>query len=572
MCVFNLKTKYFTNYKQMENKILDIVKMIEENPITKLTKPYQSKFINKIKDKFNTEEQQLFVASFYGYLNYKKDEFIIDFDNTFKWLKFASKQKAKELLLKYFIVDIDYKIIFIQKVENHSLGGRPSETILMTLNTFKKFCMKANTKKSSQIHDYMIKLEEILFEVIDEESSELRQQLDNKQFELEQTQNELKKEQDKKNLLLKRRFQNVKPNECVYYYKDDEHEKIGKSVNISEREIAYSNLNKTGKIIYFQNCLNCNLVEKVLHHIFDKYRTIRTEEWFSFPSEELVIQTIKSIIYIIDSQMENIDKFIPKLYELLNIKNFIPENHIIEIIKNDINLINPTDFDKFINECCELNKSNEYFCPKSELKQAHRVWSKCNNKNVISKLDTYLDNKFKSTTKFIDDIRRNLYLNVRLKPLEFNISDKNLDYEQFIKEECKIDYQYRISYTDFFHYFIDWKKKTDPYYKLQIKYRKEIQTNLEKIFAGGRVHISGGNKATHLYGLWGCGHSSTNFGLKNPDRTNKQVEQYNSKTNELIHTFDSLSIASRDLKISLSSLSNYCRFNTGTDNWIFKYK
>ena len=48
---------------------------------------------------------------------------------------------------------------------------------VMTVKTFKKMCMKANTSKSNEIHDYFIKLEEIIYELIDEETSELRHDL-----------------------------------------------------------------------------------------------------------------------------------------------------------------------------------------------------------------------------------------------------------------------------------------------------------------------------------------------------------------------------------------------------------
>ena len=60
---------------------LDIVKLIEKNPITRLSKNYQNNLINKIKSKFSEGQQQLFVASFFCYLNYNsKNEFIIDLD------------------------------------------------------------------------------------------------------------------------------------------------------------------------------------------------------------------------------------------------------------------------------------------------------------------------------------------------------------------------------------------------------------------------------------------------------------------------------------------------------------
>ena len=41
---------------------LDIVRLIENNPVTKLSKDYQTKFLTRIKDKFNDQEQQLFIA------------------------------------------------------------------------------------------------------------------------------------------------------------------------------------------------------------------------------------------------------------------------------------------------------------------------------------------------------------------------------------------------------------------------------------------------------------------------------------------------------------------------------
>ena len=57
---------------------LDIVKLIERSPITRLHKDYENKFIVKIKNTFTDTQQQLFVASFYSFLNYNsKTDFVI---------------------------------------------------------------------------------------------------------------------------------------------------------------------------------------------------------------------------------------------------------------------------------------------------------------------------------------------------------------------------------------------------------------------------------------------------------------------------------------------------------------
>lgn len=48
---------------------IDIVNLIEDNPISKLTNAYNNKLLTKIKNSFTEKEQQLFVSSFYCYLH-----------------------------------------------------------------------------------------------------------------------------------------------------------------------------------------------------------------------------------------------------------------------------------------------------------------------------------------------------------------------------------------------------------------------------------------------------------------------------------------------------------------------
>jgi hypothetical protein len=66
--------------------------------------------LNKIKENFTGFEQQLFVGSFYCYLNYDKNmDFVVDLDNVWKWLGFKQKNNAIMLLEKQFKIDLDYK-------------------------------------------------------------------------------------------------------------------------------------------------------------------------------------------------------------------------------------------------------------------------------------------------------------------------------------------------------------------------------------------------------------------------------------------------------------------------------
>ena len=151
----------------------DIIKLIEKNPIARLSQTYQNKLLEKIKTVFNDSQQQLFVGSFYCYLNYNsKNDFIINFNDIWKWIGFSRKDNAKLVLKKNFIENIDYKISLLSLQERDGVehGGQNKETILMNVSTFKKFCLKADTKKANEIHDYYIKLEEMLHEIINEET------------------------------------------------------------------------------------------------------------------------------------------------------------------------------------------------------------------------------------------------------------------------------------------------------------------------------------------------------------------------------------------------------------------
>jgi hypothetical protein len=181
----------------MQKQTLNIAHMIEKNSMTRLSKDYENRFLMKIKENFNENQQQLFVASFYCFLNYdKKNDFVVDFDNVWKWLGFSRKDPAKRLLEKFFTIETDYQTIKAAPPiggaafeddepapeiggvgQNFGGAGLNKETIMLSVNTFKKFCLKAGTKKADEVHDYYIKLEELLQDTVNEESNELRKQL-----------------------------------------------------------------------------------------------------------------------------------------------------------------------------------------------------------------------------------------------------------------------------------------------------------------------------------------------------------------------------------------------------------
>jgi len=113
---------------------VDIVNLIESNPINKFSGDYQSKLVEKVKNNFTNYEQQLFLSSFYCYLKYDtKNDFVIDLDNVWKWLDFSQKIKAKQMLEKNFTINKDYQLLLYHEVKqtNQTKGGHNKETFII---------------------------------------------------------------------------------------------------------------------------------------------------------------------------------------------------------------------------------------------------------------------------------------------------------------------------------------------------------------------------------------------------------------------------------------------------------
>ena len=150
------------------------------------------KLLLKLKESFTETQQQLFLQSFVMYLNHNQEkDFVIDLDNVYEWIGFKNKHDCKKLLLKHFKEKKDFEIykgfarenldraVGEARFSNETHGGQNKETILLTIKTFKKLCMKASTKKADEIHDYYIKMEEILHEYVKETHLEEKKHIEN---------------------------------------------------------------------------------------------------------------------------------------------------------------------------------------------------------------------------------------------------------------------------------------------------------------------------------------------------------------------------------------------------------
>jgi hypothetical protein len=316
----------------------NIVDLIENNPISKLSTTYQNTLLTKIKAKFTETEQQLFVASFYGFLKYDSNtDFVIDLDDVWKWVGFAQKVKATVLLEKHFILGKDYikSLSQLGKQSEHIRGGHNKEIFMLNVSTFKRFCLKAGTKKADAIHDYYIKLEELLHEVVQEESTELKTQLEQKQIQLEKSEKTAEKIREK--TLLEQFGRNT---QCVYYGS------IDNLSNTNEKLIKFGNSNNlAGRVAQHRETytnfrlLNAFKVDNKLqienemkeHPLFiERHRTItiKSKNYVELLSmNDLTFTTLdKTIRDIILSNECNPDNFKKLLEEIKRLKTLIKQH------------------------------------------------------------------------------------------------------------------------------------------------------------------------------------------------------------------------------------------------------
>lgn len=324
---------------------VDIVNLIESNPITKFSGDYQSKLVEKVKNNFTNYEQQLFLSSFYCYLKYDtKKDFVIDLDNVWKWLDFGQKVNAKRVLEKNFLINKDYKLLLCQPAKQtpQTKGGHNKETFMLNIETFKKFCLKAETKKADEIHDYFIKLENIMLEITKEESEELKKQilkLENTNKEIE---NNIIKEKEK---VLLNKFAASGP--LVYIikvktYKSGEYVvKIGHS---SKGVLDRYNEHKTKfDECLLLDCFSCDKskdFESFIHH----HKNIQSNKVTDLPkhtSDKELFLIGKSLTYqnLLKIIEDNIDNYNYKVKELLlEIENLKLKNNG-QTINNDNELL-----------------------------------------------------------------------------------------------------------------------------------------------------------------------------------------------------------------------------------------
>lgn len=590
---------------------LNIVELIEKNPISKLSKVYNNKLICKIQENFTGFEQQLFVSSFYCYLNYdKNNDFVVDLDNIWKWLGFSQKIDLKRLLEKNFKLDIDYTNLALGNSKasqnNEKWGGHNKQTIMLTIKCFKALCLKAQTSKASEIHEYYMKMEEVLHQIVEEETDELRLQLQQKDQLLKNSKKEKQKAVEQAIIV---HF--PLNTECIYIgtidNTNESNEKLIKfghtndlATRMNDHRKGYTNFElidafKVHNKVEIENLIkNHAKIKKQIRSIQlngkNKTELIAYDE-IDFTTEKL-IKIIKDIIHSKIYSIENFNR-IMKLNEDLEhkIRELENENKKLEIENREIKLENiklkenkyipievseipvennivlpPAEnqmekkFDEFINDICIVRSDVEEFS--TDLEGRYRLWSQVKpTKEVFHAFKTYLDARFKP--KRIGT--NHGYGGIKLKPAEYKKSKENSDIETFIFQACQFSDTGKVLNSVLLSEYQKWKKSVGK--ELTNNDMKEIKEYLnESPYAlKAVVWTSEGNNEGY-YGLF------IKENIHKPKLiscTGKKVYKREEKTNLLLATWETIAKAAVAEGVSTARMSRCVKNKTIVDDYYY---
>ena len=570
---------------------LNIVELIETNPITKLNQTYNVKLLDKIKTNFTEYEQQLFLTSFYCYLNYnKKTDFVIDLDNIWEWVGFSQKIRAKNLLERHFTHNVHYTILFAQTSEQNETmifvpegsgakkdarGGHNKETIMLNIETFKKFCMKAGTKKADEIHDYYLKLEEIIQEILEEQNTELQQRLENEKEEKEKLNEELETiKSNKTTLYIYNMDVRVVPSEL----------KIGVTLNLHKRIKPYKQISKNGNVEFSISLEDIN-VKSLEHYIHSLLKSYRIEgEVFRIDVEEakcIMMGVVNRSKFIQITNHAERQLKLRKLFEQeMSILNDEPIKKIstneiacqtdfddqvplsYPIITTNVDLYKR--FDTYIEECCLIGETLEV--SSDDIIGQFRLWNRKVSNELKIAISDYLRRRFKHIRLKKQDKNQVQYgfQGVMLKHVDYKPSILITEVETFVYEKCKFSPSGKIFVRTLIDEYKEWKRNTSRI--INSKDEKELRQYLnnhqhllpaviwkpyeKKINEDGSINATENHTMSNdgYYGISLKSEDEKHY--KNTSNNGKKVEKRDSHTDTVLETYETIAKAKEETKLS----------------------
>jgi hypothetical protein len=597
-------------------KELNIIEIIEKNPIVTLSDNCNTKLLIKIKENFTSFEQHLFINNFYCYLNYDyTNDFVVDVDNIWKWLGFVSKYNLIRILEKFFIKNIDYKDFSLCSKEKQEIGNKGGHNIIkimLNIKCFKAVCLKSHTKKASEIHEYYLHLETILLETLKEDSQDFAKALSKKEALLEEKdriiENATKaKQQEVEKAIISQFPVNT---ECIYIgtidNTNESNEKLikfGHSNDLCAR-VSYHHCNsyKNFVLIYAFKVNNRTEIENLIKNSPKIKKQIRKITIDGKNKTEIIAYdenfTIEKIIFYIKDIIKS------RVYSTENFNRIINENERLKTELNELRENNTTQTEKINNQALEIIKLNQiihnqnlsiqtviiedqtvFKLPEEDeltlkfnnfinkmciirsdveessvnIEGQFRIWNKEKpKKEVFHALKSYLDARFKPIRITQQDKNQVVYgyEGVKLKEIIYTKKYANpIPVETFLFHICKFAPYGKILNSTLLLEYKKWKQSLMIEENPDdMKELKEYLNKSEYVIKSTVWTSEGSNE-----GYYGIMLESEENVHRRTSSTGKNIEKRDIKTNHLIAKWETIAKAAISENMSASKMSRYVK-------------
>lgn len=568
-----------------------------------------------LQDEFTTQEQQMFIANFQCYSKYDAEaDYVIDLDRVFEHAGFTSKAHAVRLLKSHFVEGTDFNLQtkgnFLLTFEGEQSttnevedkrGGHNKQQILMTPNTFKDLCIRANTTKGKEIRKYYIKMERIVHRYLDEQKNAeiqaARQEAENVKALLASTQAEL-------NSRMNKYFKGSMATGTVYIQSNSDHPgdnkyTVGKTGNVSKREDQYRG-HSEGRMMFAVKCKNENLLEKLVQFALSEWRIDSRREWFDAPFE-VIKNTLQTCQIFMDglvgctenalalNSCDKMQELMDNLHQHEETQEYHDDASVSECttlapddgddVHADIivsGLTNPTDYAAFLSDCCIVGEG--LTAGNAQMKAMYRLWSRTNTRAYNNGFYKYIKSKFKSRPMHDEETgsRLSRYIGISLHPYVPAIPNEFMrpqfeDISAFVDEKLTILVTGRTTCQDLRDAFASWKNEKGNAYQMTPAEKKRLDEYFSSRFLCASVY-DGKWALDGYFGFVLKDSTSQNIGLKLNDKLMKTVCKIDPVTNTIVQTYKSLTEASNVLKVGASRLSQDMRYNRPRAGFHWKYE
>jgi hypothetical protein len=490
--------------------------------------------------------------------------------------------------------------------------GRHREIIMLTPNAFKDFCLQAGTEKATRIRKYYRKMEEVVFKATQRALQTIHTDFTAQIKALEHALQKV--ERRKKFYSAGDTVYIVREYSAPNLYKIGSTNNM-----ISRSSQYYTHSVGSVAIVYTRRCTDCRLIERVTHRRLFSFMYDMRPDWFQASFETIRDKLEETIMFVegelspdVTVDEEALAK--PTLYarpdpaideaavpapELTDPSSALAAAaaalELVSLPKPERPTVSqraapiarpcvkpaavlppepepelpplleppPPDFARFIEECYDHDADGKAVW--IELTARYRLWSR-NTQNVRDALGKYLDDAgYRMTYSYDRRTRVNAHAiaGLRMKPLPgFEVTEASSEVERFLHDECVCTVTARATILQLHGAFITWKNKKclrpcetrerSSLDKLSAADKRALSEYCNRRFVPATVH-DGARIRGGYYGL--CLRGNEMVGVRTKHGLRKPVQQVDPSTQEVVRQYESVTEASKALRVTIARLS-----------------